>query len=62
MFPNCQINMGYGDPILAPRDYKQVNYIDAELERLDQMKQQLQAVRDNIQLPVKEQPQPTVSL
>ena len=62
MFPNCQINMGYGDPILAPRDYKQVNYIDAELERLDQMKQQLQAARDSIQLPVKGQAQQTVSL
>lgn len=53
MFPNCQINMGYGDPLLAPRGFEQANYIDTELNRLEQAKQQLIAARDNIQLPVK---------
>lgn len=53
MFPNCQINMGYGDPLLATRGFEQANYIDVELQRLEQTKQQLIAARDNISLPVK---------
>lgn len=55
MFPNCRIDMSYNDPLLAPKQIDYSNYIDAELNRLEQQKQQLLIAKDSFQSPVKNQ-------
>ena len=49
MFPNCQVQMSYNDPLLAPTRGNYSQYIESELQRVEEEKQRLLAARNSIQ-------------